>query len=314
MIDSGELFFTLSVGDEHEDIVRDETAFSMTIVEEVGGYLPQAQLSISLPELILDAIVEGDPIKVTYGANSDLAIDTVWFVRGYVRDAQYINAILTPENSFTIDRSTKSEEGTSVDILKKIGEKYFKIVNGAGAFNDKMKWINPNLTMRDYLTSTMFNSFSEKGDMLFYGITADERMIIKNLNSVDYKLSLANDEGGDLSVRTDLRHRNSVSARSSSAKYMRPVRGLLRTTDSTHKNYINAGIENKRLVKRMLSDRIHLLINDEFGVNLLDGLSLEGFSETMSDQRVIVRKESIIALNRLDLRVTLSKDPGVANV
>lgn len=168
------------------EIIDGETNFQISIKEVAGNILPVMVLDVDIPNIAIDFYSnEGVEFQLTYGHSEDSSVTSSWHMYKFNLIGSHLNAILTPRRTFVNDKSIEVINDSSINAIEKIASRYFKVEKeSTRIFDDRMKWINPNDTIRNYIDQIWLHSYGEQA-LLLPAILADGTYRIREVLKPD---------------------------------------------------------------------------------------------------------------------------------
>lgn len=175
---------------KYTDFIREDQLVIFRFIEDAGNILPIFELVFDTSDKdIIQYLNQGNEIEVAMGtsANNMSNIKLIIFKRDKesynqsstrVRITGFYSAL-----KYYYSCNTGIIKGGSVEVIKKIASKNFKVISNIDTSNDVMSWIQPNISDREYILKVWTHSSLKNNDLLLIGITSGGEMVINSLTN-----------------------------------------------------------------------------------------------------------------------------------
>lgn len=186
---NGQYLMTFKIN-KYSDFIKEEQLIIFRLIEDVGNILPIFELIFDVyDDNIIQYLNQGNIIEVSVGINPDNMTNIKLII--FKRDKESVTSISTRLRitgflsalKYNYTCKTSINNGSSVEVIKKVASNTFNIISNIDNAKDNMNWIQPNIPDRQYITNIWKYSRIEDNDLLLLGITSTNNFILKSLRN-----------------------------------------------------------------------------------------------------------------------------------
>lgn len=173
-----------------DNFIREDQLIMFKLIEETGNVLPLFELVFSLSNNFeLEKFLNnGNYLDVTFGKD----LNNLESIRLYIFDTtkssvsnnsrMYRTVGVGVSLTYNSECFVKTYGGKSVDVIKEIAGKYFKVIDETDGSDDEMNWIQPNTNNRKFINELWLHStLKDKTDTLLVGINASGEFRMRSM-------------------------------------------------------------------------------------------------------------------------------------
>lgn len=188
----GQYLLSFSIGEE-EDFIPQDFLESFKLIEQAGNILPMFELQFRTEnENVFKHMNEGNALKLQMGKDrntlkdSTLSIHSIEITR--IGDSQRrinINGLYSAVDWLSNPKVFISDEKTGMEAIEEVISKASNLRIKKDATNDstKMKWIQPNITDREFINNIWMRSYID-GSFPLIAISSQGDYIVRDMKTL----------------------------------------------------------------------------------------------------------------------------------
>ncbi len=162
----GQYIFKFSIGNNF-DFIDNNSLNSFFISEESGNALPTWSINFDTEDVnILALLNEGNDFKIAFGTDSnnmqEVSLATTkktYETAGNNRLQISALGVIASLSYITIANKQITDKKSSIEVIKEIANKHFRVDTNINSSNDSQNWIQPNITDKAFIDQLALHTY-----------------------------------------------------------------------------------------------------------------------------------------------------------